>query len=190
LQPVATSPPPIDRPREPSGRRTRQVEGKRSLSRAVGRLPAQSQHRQQRGNGNCMTKPPRIPLMERIAQATLHAYDADRRANPERFTNAPDGLGPDFLFVENVARMLACSVDHVRRIPRQALPASKVGNRLIYQRVDVEAYIRAQRDGGTRRYVASRKLQPVANTSAAQSDQDADLDPVAFVGRLLESLKP
>lgn len=131
-----------------------------------------------------MTSKPRIPamaLLDRVGAATLAAYDRDRHDAPHRFTSSPDGLGPDFLFVENVARLLACNVDHVRRIPRADLPASKVGNRLIYARADVEAYIKGRRNDGASRHVANRKLQRVAPKS---EPQNATFDPVALARKL------
>ncbi len=116
-------------------------------------------------------------LLDRIANGTRASYDADRRQHPERFTAEPDGLAPTHFFVENVARMLGCHVDHVRRIPREELPASRVGARLIYARADIEAYIQLRRDKGGGRYISHRgvpavgpeakakpKLQPVAPT--------------------------
>jgi hypothetical protein len=123
-------------------------------------------------------------LMDRIAAITVAHYEKDRRENPHRFTCSPDGLGTADLFVENVARMVGCNVDFIRRISRQSLPASRVGQRLIYARADVEAYIRAQRETGNSRQVGTRKLQHVAKTSHSQGDMGSalgDFDPVAFV---------
>lgn len=116
------------------------------------------------------------PLLARLAQRTRAAYDADRRANPDRFTGSADGLGPDLMFVENVARMLGCNVDFVRRIPRHALPASRVGQRLIYARADLEAYVRSQRDVG----VGPTRGRGTA-ALPAPANNDNGFDPVAMV---------
>jgi excisionase family DNA binding protein len=49
----------------------------------------------------------------------------------------------DFLVVEDVARLLRCSVDTARRIPRSDLPAYRAaGRHLLYLRSDVEDYVR------------------------------------------------
>ena len=139
-----------------------------------------------------MTPPRRSSsLMDRLAASVRAGYDADRRAHPERFTGAPDGLGPDFLFVENVARMLACNVDFVRRIPRQELPASKRGSRLIYQRADVEAYNRAGREDGSSRHVASRKpaVQRVAIDRVGKSTTPVTFDPISHVRALMKDVR-
>lgn len=118
----------------------------------------------------------RTPLLDRLAQRTRDAYDADRRANPDRFTGSVDGLGPNFMFAANVARMLGCNLDFVRRIPRHALPAHKAGQRLIYSRGDVEAYVRSQRDAGA-------APMPLRGTMAlpAPAKNDNGFDPVAMV---------
>lgn len=130
-----------------------------------------------------------LSLLERISDATRSAYDRDRRDSPQRFTGAPDGLGPDYLFVENVARMLSCNVDFVRRIPRSELPASKVGSRLIYARAEVNAFIQLRRDAGAA-YVTGRKpVQRVANSVEGQSSQGVGFDPVAYVKAARKEIK-
>lgn len=129
-----------------------------------------------------MTDKPRLSgLMGRMVEVLRDSYDRDRRANPERFNNIHDGgLGPEFLFVGNVARMLGCGVDHVRRIPRQELPASKVGTRLIYARADVERYIASRRDAGTDpALVRPRAAKALPNPHAPK------FDPVAKAKLLL-----
>lgn len=105
-------------------------------------------------------------------------HDDDRAKNPHRFINEPDGLGPDFFFIENVAAMLACSVDFVRRIPRFELPASRRGQRLIYSRADIEAYILAGRDTGTARYVTDRKSS--SRATVALPGEAAPFDIAAY----------
>ncbi len=50
-----------------------------------------------------------------------------------------------FFTVEMVADALQCSVDHVRRIPRGALPYSRVGKRNIYRFEDIDSYVRSMR---------------------------------------------
>lgn len=57
-----------------------------------------------------------------------------------------------WVFVENVALMLGCSVDRVRRIPRSELPArSGPSKRLLYLRKDVTKYVeRLPTDGNAK----------------------------------------
>lgn len=50
-----------------------------------------------------------------------------------------------FLTVEQVAALLHCSVDNVRRIPRDELPYAKPGRRCIYRAEDVDAFVRGRR---------------------------------------------
>ena len=113
----------------------------------------------------------RKPLLERLGEALRASCDADRQANPHRYLGSPDGLGRDFLFVENVARMLGYNEDFVRRIPRHELPAARIGRRLIYQRQDVEAFIRSRRDAGAlpmpggRGWAAGTKIAAEGSTS-------------------------
>jgi hypothetical protein len=139
---------------------------------------------------NDARQPPKPPmrsmmgLLDRLADAVTAAHVRDRKDHPHRFTGAPDGLGPDLLFVENVARLLACNVDHVRRISRAELPASRVGNRLIYARADVQAYLARRRDAGAVRFIADRaqrqpSAQPDKRTSDLPSPASAPFDPVA-----------
>ena len=84
--------------------------------------------------------PRRRGLLANLGQNVRAAYDADRRRNPHRFNT-----DPDVLFVENVAEILGCGVDHVRRISRADLPCQRVGNRVVYLREDVIAYLRRRR---------------------------------------------
>ena len=52
----------------------------------------------------------------------------------------------DILDIQDVASLLRCSVDTVRRIPKNELPAIKVkGRKKIYLREDLMEYIRALR---------------------------------------------
>jgi hypothetical protein len=140
-------------------------------------------------------KPPvrgMMGLLNNLANAVTAAHDRDRKDNPHRFTGAPDGLGPDLLFVENVARMLACNVDHVRRISRAELPASRVGNRLIYARADVEAYIASKLDTGAARFIPvrdqhQRSAQPEKRTRALPSPATPTFDPVARAKALISN---
>jgi len=125
-------------------------------------------------------------LLQSLADRTNAAYERDRKNHPQRFAGSPDGIGAEHLFVEGVARMLGCNIDFVRRIPRNELPASKVGQRLIYARADVQTFIRAKRDSGTARHIpirAPRPLQPVATTKDVP---DPAFDPVARVRNLLK----
>lgn len=133
-----------------------------------------------------------IGLLDRIGAATTVVYERERRENPHRFTGAVDGLGSGFLFVENVARMLACGVDYVRRIPRNELPASKVGNRLIYARSDVERFIALRREGGGqgRSWLATAGRQVAISPPAlSPSDERASFDPVAHIRKITKKEK-
>lgn len=128
---------------------------------------------------------------KRLSRAELvrRSYDEDRARNPHRYLSEADGLGADLLFVENVAAMLACNVDHVRRIPRQDLPASRAGQRVIYTREDVEAYIRSRCDTGTARYVADRVPSKRGATVASDDAARAAFDPAAFARSLTQVKK-
>lgn len=117
------------------------------------------------------------------------SYDDDRARHPYRFINDPDGLGTDFLFVENVAAMLSVNVDFVRRIPRVYLPASRAGQRLIYAREDVEKYIGSRRDAGTARYVADRAPSKRGATVASGDAAPVAFDPAAFARSLAKDKK-
>jgi hypothetical protein len=88
----------------------------------------------------------------RIREAERAAYDRDRHANPHRYVD--EAVGP--LYIENVAHLLAVNRDFVRRISRLELPASRVGQRLVYARADVDRYILSRRDAGQARYVPDR----------------------------------
>lgn len=56
------------------------------------------------------------------------------------------GADPDVLVVEDVARVLRCTVDTARRIPRDQLPAySGPGRHRLYLRDDLMTYVRALR---------------------------------------------
>ncbi len=123
-------------------------------------------------------KPRRLPR-------GIVGYLEDRARNPDRYLASPDGLGPDFLFVENVARMLGCNVDFVRRIPRADLPASRRGQRLIYSRADVEAYVLAGRDTGAARYIPDRAPGKAGATVAPHEAAPVSYDPRAEVRKLL-----
>ena len=60
-------------------------------------------------------------------------------------SSAPDSPQcQELLIVQEVATLLRCSVDHVRRIPRNELPAAKVGRRVLYHRDDVLSYVRSK----------------------------------------------
>ncbi len=52
----------------------------------------------------------KFSLVDRLGASVRASYEADRRDNPHRFAGSSDGLGNEFLFVENVARMLGCGV--------------------------------------------------------------------------------
>jgi hypothetical protein len=132
-------------------------------------------------------------LLDRASLLVRSSYDEDRRRNPHRYLHGPDGSGGAFLFVENVAWMLGCGVDFVRRIPRQELPASKIGQRVLYAREDVESYVRSKRVGSTgHRYVRHSPLQRVAKSACSPIDRleiPSTFDPVGKVTALLAGKK-
>lgn len=130
-------------------------------------------------------KPPRL----RTPAGWQAWMDKQRAAAPDRFLDAPDGLGAPHLFVENVARMLGCSVDYVRRLPPAVLPRSKIGQRLIYARADVEAFIVSRRDAGTAGYVAGRKPRARAE-GAGEAVPAQPFDPVSHVRKLMKGSEP
>ncbi|TIM70995.1 MAG: helix-turn-helix domain-containing protein [Mesorhizobium sp.] len=130
-------------------------------------------------------------LLENLAARVRTAYDLDRKQNPGRFLADADGLGRDYLFAENVARMLGCSLDFVRRIPRHRLPVSKIGQRAIYSKADVQAFILSERAVATRPMKDdnwSRPVQRVAKIGSRSLGRPKSIDvfdPVLHVQRLL-----
>lgn len=103
-------------------------------------------------------------LLANLCDGVRRLDEEDRRRHPYAFV-APDG---DVLFVENVARLLGASLDTVRRIPRDQLPATRVGNRVIYLREDVVRYVRNRRDDGA----SVQPVAPLPRTGAATSTYD------------------
>lgn len=70
----------------------------------------------------------------------LAANDARLRAtHPQLYWDQ------DVLVVEQVAHLMRCSLDTVRRIPREDLPYSRPGKLNLYFREDVLRYIRTRR---------------------------------------------
>jgi hypothetical protein len=95
-----------------------------------------------------------------------------RREKPYLFVTATDEL----LFIENVAELLFCGEDKVRRIPRSELPAVRTGKRLQYLRADVLKYASAQRDHGGRISEEARGRRVVAAEPASAFDPIAELN--------------
>lgn len=125
--------------------------------------------------GSCSPQRDRVPRIDYLRGL----IDRDRQRNPHLYLTAPDGLGPNYLYIENVALMLGCTTDYVRRISRAELPAAKVGKRVIYPRAAVEAFIE-------RRIIASDSLclvpdrKPRAGQLRVVSNDVAEaFDPVA-----------
>jgi helix-turn-helix protein len=111
-----------------------------------------------------------LGLLSKLTERLIKADVELRRQYPYRFATG------DILFIENVAEMLGCSVDHVRRIPRSELAASRgAGRRLLYLREDVIRYVRLYRDaysrGDQRQAVAALselgKVAPLFDAAAA-----------------------
>lgn len=121
-------------------------------------------------------RPNRIDLIRRFD-------DRDRQLNPHRYLGAVDGLGPNWLFVENVASMLGTTVDFIRRISREELPAAVVGKRVVYARADVDAYIERRIQRSSRNYVPHRKLRIVEKEPDKREVPSgaSSFDPVAKV---------
>ena len=108
----------------------------------------------------------RASLLDKLARSVRLAYDEDRRNNPHRFIEP----GAEILFVENVAQLLGCGLDHVRRIPRNELPARREGARLLYLRADVIAYVRSSRDRST----AVQHVAPLTPRHGPKAKLDTD----------------
>jgi hypothetical protein len=70
-----------------------------------------------------------------LLQTLKNRLDENRKLEPWRYV-PPDA---PIIFIENVAQMLGCSIDTVRRIPRNQLPARRgASKRLLYLRADVK----------------------------------------------------
>ncbi|MGO6851065.1 MULTISPECIES: helix-turn-helix domain-containing protein [Rhizobium] len=121
----------------------------------------------------------KLTLIERMRRFD----DRDRQLNPHRYVGAVDGLGPNWLFVENVAAMLGTTVDFIRRISREELPAAIVGKRVVYARADIDAYIERRMQRSSRHYVPARKLRVVSREAGSVQNvlDEAPFDPVAKV---------
>ena len=125
-----------------------------------------------------MTK--RVSRVERIRQISLALLErdaAERRKRPYLYVKPTD----DLLFVQNVAELLGCSVDHVRRIPRRELPAVRSGARLQYLREDVLNYVRRRRDTG----IGPKADLTALNRPMPKAGPVQDYDPVADSRRQL-----
>ena len=58
-------------------------------------------------------------------------------------------LDPDILVIEDVARLLHCSVDTLRRVPKEELPAYRgPGRKHLYLREDIIRFVRCRRITG------------------------------------------
>ena len=99
-------------------------------------------------------KPIQTRKRKSLADILKRHTDELRKNYPHRFVTSSDNI----LFVENVARMLGCGVDHVRRIPKSELPVAKVGKRSTYLRSDVENYVRGLR--------STKPLLPRSNSAS------------------------
>jgi len=121
----------------------------------------------------------RLTLVDRMRKFD----DRDRQLNPHRYVGALNGLGLNWLFVENVAAMLGTTVDFVRRISREELPAAVIGKRTVYSRADIDAYITQRIRRTSRHFVADRKLRIVSGEvgSIHSTSSEMPFDPVAKV---------
>jgi hypothetical protein len=80
-------------------------------------------------------KPLRISLAEKLARNDVRL----RAEYPQLYWD------PDVLVVDQVAHVMRCSVDTVRRIPRSDLPYHRPGKHNLYFREDVLRYVRSRR---------------------------------------------
>ena len=81
----------------------------------------------------------------------------------------------DILSIKEVAGLLRCSVDTLRRIPLQDLPAYRIGRVNLYLRQDVIALVRSR---PVRRSDITSVLAEVLDSVDAQSRQVLDSAPV------------
>lgn len=126
-----------------------------------------------------MTK--KVRRGDRILAASRAAREAalsDRRKSPQLYAEQNGTV----LFVENVAALLGCSLDYVRRIPRQQLPAARCGPRLQYLREDVEAYVRRNRNRGEGQRVGREE-------TGARAAVSLDTDATDLVTKTREKLR-
>lgn len=131
-----------------------------------------------KAEGHAPPQRERVPRFEYIRRQ----MEQDRQRNPHLYLMAPDGLGPNRLFVENVAAMLGCSVDYVRRISRSELPAATIGKRVVYARAAVEAYIDRRAEGsGSYCHVSARKPKGGAKQAVLSEVVVEAFDPVAIL---------
>lgn len=117
---------------------------------------------------------------EKVQQLSMRLKKSEgeaRRKRPYLYVKPTD----DLLFVENVAQLLGCSIDYVRRIPRRELPAARCGARLQYLRDDVLAFVRRHRDLGQQHASDMRALR---NQPPSTLPEDG-YDPVADARRQL-----
>lgn len=109
--------------------------------------------------------------------------DEDRRKHPYRYVDMNSGSCP--LFVENVAQVLGCNVDFVRRIPRKELPGSRVGRRVLYLREDVLQYMASKMRGrGTSGHLPAGNLFGVFPDGSNRDPQP--FDPIRLVNQTKE----
>jgi excisionase family DNA binding protein len=80
-------------------------------------------------------RPPRRSWAERLAKDEVRL----RAAYPQLYWD------PDVLVIEQVAQIMRCSVDTVRRVVRNDLPYHRPGKQNLYFREDVLRYIRMRR---------------------------------------------
>lgn len=114
----------------------------------------------------------RSSLLGSLEQRLLNSSQAFRQAHPYRFVQPSD----EFVFIENVAEILGTSIDFVRRIPKSALPAARIGKRLIYARSDVRMFVERRRE------MIDREAGTGSSTSL---DCAVGFDPVQIVRSLL-----
>lgn len=86
-----------------------------------------------------MNQPVRKPLMLSLAERVADNSTRLRAMYPQLYWDR------DVLVVEQVAQVMRCSLDTVRRIPREELPYSRTGKHNLYFREDVLRYLRSRR---------------------------------------------
>ena len=115
------------------------------------------------------------------------------RAAEAYIQRKPSRLGPilgDVLDVLEVAAMLRCSVDTVRRIPDASLP-SRVGpgKCVLYLRTDVILYVESLPEYGGFKGASSGETKPRRKTASASEGQN-DFSLVEALARVVQLKKP
>ena len=88
-------------------------------------------------------------------------------------------LDPDILTIEELAEVLRCSVDTLRRVSLSELPAYRVGRHNLYLREDVIRFLRKRR---VERPNVDELLEEIAGTVEGDSGSVVGFEPVGVRG--------